>query len=81
MKAALQLDFTYDQILTLVKQLSSKEQELLGKELAISEYLSLPPCQFTIQELRSEIENALNEAEQGYGCSQEELRAKFFSDE
>ncbi|MDO5664900.1 MAG: hypothetical protein Q4G63_06565 [Bacteroidia bacterium] len=81
MKAALQLDFTYDQILTLVKQLSPKEQERLGKELAVSEYLSSPPCRFTVQELQSEIKNALNEAEQGYGCSQDELRANFFSNE
>ena len=76
MTTALQIDLTLDQIRSLIRQLPIQEQKKLGKELAAMEYLSAPPCQFTVEELKSEIKTALSEAEQGLGCSQEELREK-----
>ncbi len=76
MTTALQIDLTLDQIRSLIRQLPIQEQKELGKELAVMEYLSSPPCQFTTDELLSEVETALNEAEQGLGCTQKELRKK-----
>lgn len=81
MKIAVELDFTYEQILSLIKQLPKKDQLRLEKELSISKYLSTPPCQFNVQELHFEIDSALREAKQGYGCSQDKIRAKFLPNE